>query len=188
MKTLSFFKVLILILINISILMVSCSSKLDFKNNNQLNIQPVIEGDILYFDLKKDNLTNTSGTILQVAKDTVDFEIFKDHEVRDAFLKAIITIAYKNSFSRQFLTNIYFTDDQYRTVEEASFQIPAATSNTPEVKDTIYFNFDKSTNPNFINFRKIIITTEITPNQLPIEDKSLHVQLKGQFFTNITIE
>jgi len=181
MKRLTFFIIL-------TVFFASCSSPLDFEQANQLVINPVFESDILYFDLHKPNLTDQSGNFRSTIKDTVDFVIFDDAKVRNGFVKAEIEVAYKNSFTRQFTTALYFIDEQNQTVEEDYFNIDAATNSQPEILgDTIFF-FDKLINPQFINSKKIVIEVNITPNTLPIEDKQLHVQVKGIFYTEITIE
>ena len=166
----------------------ACSSKLDFDQAKQLNIQPVFEGDILYFDLHDINLTDQSGNFRNIIRDTVDFGIFEDGKVRDGFVKADIEVAYNNTFSRHFATTYYFIDENEQPVASGQFDIAAADSSNPEITGNIIFTFDKTANPNFVNFRKIVLEIMVSPNTLPIEDKTLHVQTKGTFHTNITLD
>jgi len=177
------------------LLLNACTSALDFDQAKQLTIKPVFEGDILYFDLNKDNLTDSQDNLTNnqhlfrtVIKDTVDFAVFEDGRTRDSFVKAEITVAYKNTFERQFATSIYFIDDQKQEVEQALFTINPANDTEPEINGTEVFTFDVVNNPDFVNSRKIVIAVEISPDNLPIEDKKLHVQVKGTFYTNIVIE
>jgi len=180
MKTLIFF---------ISVfLLTACSSNLDFDQAKQLNIQPVYEGDILYFDLHDVNLTDQSGSFRNIIRDTVDFPIFEDGKVRDGFVKADIKVSYNNTFNRHFTSTYYFIDDNMQPVESGQFDIAAADSNHPEITGDVIFTFDKTTNPDFVNFRKIVLEILISPNTLPVENKSLHLQTKGTFYTNLTLE
>ena len=166
----------------------ACSSNLDFDQAKQLDIQPVFEGDILYFDLHDVNLTDQSGHFRNVIKDTVDFGIFEDGKVRDGFVKADIEVAYNNTFNRHFTTTYYFIDDNDQAVESGQFDIAAADANNPEITGDVIFTFDKTSNPDFVNFRKIVLEIMISPDTLPVENKTLHVQTKGTFYTNLTLE
>ena len=169
-------------------LLSACTSALDFDQAKQLTIQPVVEGDMFYFDLNKDNLTDSQNVFRTIIKDTLDFDVFKDGKTRDSFVKADITVAFKNTFERQFVTNIYFIDDQEQEVEQASFTINPATATQLEINGTEMFTFDAVSHPDFINSRKIVIAVEISPDNLPVEDENLHVQVKGTFYTNIVID
>jgi len=166
----------------------ACSSNLDFDQAKQLDIQPVFEGDILYFDLHDVNLTDQSGNFRNVIKDTVDFGIFEDGKVRDGFVKADIEVAYNNTFNRHFTTIYYFIDDNDQPVESGQFDIAAADANNPEINGDVIFRFDKTSNPDFVNFRKIVLEIMISPDTLPVENKTLHVQTKGTFYTNLTLD
>ena len=172
----------------LGLLLWQCSSKLDFEQARQLDIQPVFEGDILYFDLHKENLTDSSGNFRNIIRDTVDFGIFEDGKVRDGFVKAEIEVSWNNSFYRHFTTTFYFIDDQNQPVESGQFDIIAADTNHPEIIGDTIFTFDKDNNPDFVNFRKIVLEINVSPADLPVENKTLHLQIKGTFFTNITLE
>ena len=166
----------------------ACSSKLDLDQAKQLDIQPVVEVDILYFDLQKENLTDSNALFRQQISDTVDFGIFEDGKIRDGFVKAEISVAYRNTFYRQFDTDFYFIDEHDSAVETGNFTIDAANSSQTEVTGETTFVFDKTNNPEFVNFRKIVVKVTVTPDNLPVEDKSLHMQAKGKFYTRITVE
>jgi len=166
----------------------SCTSDLDFDQADRLEIHPVFEGDIFYFDLQAPNLTNDYGVFRATITDTVDFNIFDDSDIRDAFVRAEIEVAFDNSFERNFYTELFFKDENLNTVAQASLNIaPATSTNTTVVGDAV-FVFDTATNPNFVNFRKIIIQITVSPDDLPIEDKLLHMQSKGIFYTQYTLE
>ena len=170
------------------LLLTACSSNLDFDQAKQLDIQPVFEGDILYFDLHNVNLTDQSGNFRNIIRDTVDFPIFEDGKVRDGFIKADIKIAYNNTFNRHFTSTYYFIDDNEQPVESGQFDIAAADSSHPEIVGNTIFTFDKTTNPDFVNFRKIVLKIQVSPNTLPVENKTLHIQTKGTFYTNLILE
>lgn len=170
------------------LLLWQCTSKLDFEQARQLDIQPVFEGDILYIDLHQTNLIDSTGNFRNVIRDTVDFGIFEDGKVRDGFLKAEIAAAWNNTFYRNFTTTYYFIDDQNQAVESGQFTIQAADVVHPDISGDTIFIFDKANNPNFVNFRKIVLEINVSPEDLPVENKTLHLQTKGTFYTNITLE
>ena len=166
----------------------ACSSKLDFDQAKQLNIQPVFEGDILYFDLHDVNLTDQSGSFRNIIRDTVDFPVFDDGKVRDGFVKADIEVSYNNTFNRHFTTTYYFIDENDQPVEYGQFEIAEADSNHSKITGDAIFTFDKTVNPNFVNFRKIVVEVIVSPDTLPVENKTLHIQTKGTFYINLTLD
>ncbi len=178
-----------ILLIPILLWLQSCTdTNLDFDQADHLTIMPVFEGDILYFDLQKPNLTDQNGQFRAVISDTVDFGIFEDGKVRDGFIKAEIAVAYNNTFERRFDSHFYFIDDNNQPVDQSGFIIAPATPPQTQVAGDTLFVFDANNNPEFVNFRKIVMEVEISPDQLPVEDKTLHVQVKGTFYTHIVIE
>jgi len=181
-------KQIIIFLLAAFLLSTSCMSELDTDQIEQFNFQPVFEADILYFDIAPTNLIDKDGLFRAVVRDTVDLDIFEDGNVRDAFIKAEISVAYKNTFYRQFDTNFYFVDNNNYLVDYGNFFIPAATPSDPEVSGEAVFIFDIYNNPDFVNFRKIIIEVTVSPDDLPVEEGGLHVQSKGTFYTNITAQ
>jgi len=175
------------ILLIFAIILSACTSKLDFDQADQLTITPVFEGDILYFDLFKENLTDAQSNFRSTIIDTIDFAIFKNGNNRDHFEKAIFTVGYKNSFQRSFHTDYIFIDDNKQAVEQGSFDILAADINQTEEGEVV-FSFDKTVNPTFTNFRKIVVQITITPDTMPVEDKQLHVKTKGVIYTKVVIK
>lgn len=169
-------------------LSVSCTSNLDLDIAKQLDIYPILETDILYFDIYNNNLIDSNGAFKQQIIDTVGFSVFKDEKIRDSYIKAEIVVAYKNSFNRQFDVEFNFIDDNNQPVETGSFLIDAASRNTDEVSGEHIFIFNKDDNPSFVNFRKIVVKIEINPTIIPVENKKLHIQSKGIFYSKITIE
>ncbi len=165
----------------------ACSSKLDFDQASKLHISPVFEGDIMYMDINKNNLVDSQLQFRNVVRDTVDFAIFKQGKTRDSFEKAEISVQYSNTFNRNFHTEYFFIDENNVPVEQNSFDITASVSGDP-ITGEMLFTFDKNNNPNFVNFRKIVVQVSISPTQLPVADQLLHLQTKGKIFTHITIE
>jgi hypothetical protein len=170
------------------IVLLSCSGDLDFDQADSLDIQPVIELDMLFFNIHKPNLIDGQGNFRNVIQDTVDFGFFEDGKVRDGFVKADITVGFKNTFERDFYTEYFFIDENDQPVEEGNFTIAAADTQHPEVNGEYVFSFDKQVNPDFVNFRKIVIQVTVTPDTFPVEEKQLHVQTKGTFYLNTVIE
>jgi len=181
-------KRVIFLMLTTFLLSTSCMSELDTDQAEQFNFQPVFEVDLLYFDLQNNNLVDQDGAFRQVVYDTLDLDIFDDGNVRDAFVKAEITVAYKNTFYRQFYTKFFFVDNNNYPVDSGVLLIPEATPAEPEVTGETVFVFDNYNNPDFVNFRKIIIEVTVSPDDLPVEDAGLHVQAKGTFYTNITVQ
>ncbi len=174
------------ILIFFVALFFSCTSDLDFDQADHLDIAPVIEADFIYFDLSKPNLTDYNGEFRSSISDTMKIDVFDDGDIKKAFIKAEVEVAYENSFERNFFSELIFTDENDLNLASATLNIKAANDNVVK-GDTVYV-FDKQTYPGIINAKKIILNISISPNTLPIEDKTLHFQSKIKVYTQTTLE
>ncbi len=162
------------------LLLFSCTKPLDFDQAKTFEAFPVFEGDIFYLDLHKPNLTDNQGNFRETIYDTLDFGVFKDHSTRNNFIKAEIYIKYSNSFQRHFLTHVFYIDNNQQIVEQDSLDIQPATSSIVEGENI--YEYSKALNPEFVNFRKIVLKIDIYPANLPVEDELLHIQSKAKFY------
>jgi uncharacterized protein YrzB (UPF0473 family) len=171
----------------LALILVSCTSKLDFDQANELKITPVFEGDMFFFDISKNNLIDSQSQFRSTIQDTIDFAIFKNGNNRDHFVKAEFTIGYNNSFQRSFHTEYVFIDENNQPVEQNSFDIQAADINQNVEGEEIVI-YSKAANPDFINFRKIVVKITVTPDTMPVEDELLHIKTKGKIYTEVVIK
>ena len=170
----------------IPLLFSTCMSKLDFDQADSLRIHPVFDADMFYIDINNDNLVDSQHRFRSVIQDTISFGIFEDGKVRDDFEKAEIWVGFTNTFQRRFDTQYFFIDANGVPVEQNSFSIYLAAQGST-VQGEELFVFDKNTNPNFINFRKIVVKVIVSPEGLPVEDEHLHIQTKGKFYINTNL-
>ena len=161
----------------------SCSKKLDFDQTQDFEAFPVVEADMFYMDLYADNLIDNQGNFRQLVSDTLDFSIFKEAKTREQFLRTEIFIKYSNSFQRRFFTQVFYIDENHQIVEQDTLDIQPASPAIVEGENI--YEYSKSLNPNFVNFRKIVVKIEISPTDIPVEDKHLHIQAKGKYYLRI---
>ena len=173
MKKLSF----ILLFVSLS----ACMSELDFDQADSLHITPVFDADMFYIDIHNDNLVDAHSNFRSVIQDTVKFGLFEDGKIRDGFVKAEITVGYNNSFQRVFDAQYFFIDGNDQPVSQGNFTIGSAAQGSNVTGEQV-FVFEKATNPNFVNFRKIVVKVIVSPESLPVEDEHLHIQTKGKFY------
>jgi hypothetical protein len=168
-------------------ILVSCTSKLDFDQISELEITPVFEADMFFFDIRKENLIDSQSHFRNIVQDTINFDIFNNGDIRDGFVKAEFTIGYENTFQRNFHTEYIFIDENNQLVEQNSFDIPAAEIGQ-EVEGEEILIYSKTTHPGFINFRKIVVRVTVTPDTMPVEDQLLHIKTKGKIYSKVHIE
>ena len=161
----------------------SCTKNLDFDQTRGFEAFPVIEGDMFYMDIYSTNLIDSQGNFRQFISDTLDFSIFNDAEARNNFLQAEIFIKYSNSFQRRFFTQVFYIDENHQIVEQDTLDVQPASPAIVEGENI--YEYTKSLNPNFVNFRKIVLKIEVSPTDIPVEDKHLHIQSKGKFYLRI---
>ncbi|GEM_PF-5367488 len=168
----------------LTLFLFSCVKNLDFDQVKDFRYKPVVEADLFYFDLIKDDITPPNAGARFVFHDTIGFNFFEQGNTRNGFKKLELSVKYKNSLNRRFLTKYYFATESYQIVDSLTLDIASGTNAHSTEGEKIY-TFTKTANPEFTNSRKIIIKTELIPPSIPTDTGRLHVQTKAKFFFDI---
>lgn len=120
---------------------ISCSSELDFDQTDQLKLEPVLVGNLTYFEVKaSDFVDNGSGQILV---DVQNFTPFKDAFLRDNLRRIELYFEIENKIPRAFSINMVLLDNNKMPVYEIPILVPASNGTTIKVTATDFFEGQK---------------------------------------------
>lgn len=111
---------------------ISCTSELDLDQVNDLRLQPVIVGNLTYFEIKANEYsTNGSG---QMLVDVEDFSPFRNAFLRNNLYKTELYFEVENTIQRKFNINLLFLNANSEILYEIPITVPASTGS--EIKIT----------------------------------------------------
>lgn len=118
-------------LLLLTLLLGSCSSKLDFDQANTLNLTPVIVANLSYFDIAAPDFVVNGQEITQTGS-LQNFDVFRDSFFRDNLIQSDFMFEITNTISRSYQCNLFLLNKQNKILYVINFPVPASTG-TPEV-------------------------------------------------------
>lgn len=103
----------------------SCSSDLDFNQVNDLKLEPVVVGNLTYFDVPANAFVASNGTEYDLAFDAQDFDIFRDKYFRSYLQRADFFFEINNTINRAYTLDIVLLDQNDKPLYTMHFDIPA---------------------------------------------------------------
>jgi len=113
-----------LAIIILSVLSVSCSSDLDFKQADDLKIEPVIVANLVSLDLPANQFV-TGGIEQTLTGDLLDFDIFKDAYFKKSLVRADFFFEFNNTINRAYIINLIFLNANNTPIYTIPFDVPA---------------------------------------------------------------
>jgi hypothetical protein len=106
-------------------LVISCVKDTDFDQANDVVLAPVIELDLIYFDLAAGDFYDTStATSILTLRDTTNLPFLDDEEISSSLKRAEFYFKFTNSVARSFLVDFQFlsveNDTTYMTQTEVA--------------------------------------------------------------------
>lgn len=119
-----YFKKKIFPFIFFPLLLVSCSSDLDFKQVDDLTLNPVLVGNLAYFDVPANQFVD-NGVEQDVASDVQEFDVFKRKFLRNDLIKAEFNFEINNTIDRAFTVKLLLISDDNKTLDAITLVVPA---------------------------------------------------------------
>ena len=120
----------ILTLFVFSSALLSCVDDVDFDQADDLQIEPVIEASLVFFEEPASSFLDEDGTEAETVQDTVRIEVFSDEFVVDNVIKAEFLFEGVNTINRAYSADIDFLDDENNVLHMVNLAIPESTDNT----------------------------------------------------------
>ncbi len=107
--------------------MVSCVEEQDFKQYDDINVTPTLEGSILYVEAPERIINEITG--VNFITQDFNFDAFSEEFVAQRALDGIITYEVENTTSKQLNITVEFLDIADNVIDTESFSIdPAPTA------------------------------------------------------------
>lgn len=162
----------------------SCFNDTDFEQADDVVVSPVIELDLIYFDINASQFYNTNtNTPNLVVRDTTAIEFIEGSDIRDILTRADFLFKFTNTIPQGFSINFDFLSQNNDLQYASSTQVNAGSFDTP-VK-TIFIDTllgDDITNLTFSN--KVVISVTIPSSTASISG-NLNLQSKATYFLEI---
>lgn len=113
------------------LIFVSCSSDLDFDQANDIELRPVVVGNLASFDVVANQFVN-NGLEQTVSIDTPELGVFDDTFFKKNLIQTDLFFEVDNTINRAFELQLFFLDNANAPVSSIRMDIPAYTG-TPNV-------------------------------------------------------
>lgn len=117
----------------------SCSSDLDFNQVNDLKIEPVIVGNLSYFDVPASNFVAIDGTQKTFVFNSQEFDVFRDENFSSDLQKASFYFEINNTINRAYGFDIRLLNESNQVVYTIHFEIPAYSGVENIIKQSVDF-------------------------------------------------
>jgi hypothetical protein len=121
----SFFKRIIGLLVLVTVLF-SCASDLDFNQANNLKLEPVVVGNMAYFDVAANEFV-TGGIEQPVSIDRPIVDVFKGAFLKDNVARTDFFFEVTNTIKRGYVIDIVLLNDSNQPLYTITLPVPAYT-------------------------------------------------------------
>jgi hypothetical protein len=165
-----------LLLILLNLIFVSCTKAVDFNQINDLELNPVIESSLIFFDEPASRFLDNGNEVL-LTQDFIIVDFFNNGFIEDNLVKAEFVFETENSIDRRFDLQIDFLDSSGQQQHSLSItQQPLSNNSYIEVfeEDTL----DALKNTTLIVFRLRLSSgnpaiNETTPGTIKLKSKTI---------------
>lgn len=167
--------------------MFCCTKPVDFDQAKDLEIAPVIESSIIFYNANAGDFF-IGGSEVNTASDFAEIDIFRNTFVRDNLIKAEFVFETKNSINRPYSLEVNFEDVNGNVLETFTIDTPAATDNQ-EIERTYIQTFEGQSLNNIKQSTVLRFTLNMLPGEEIVEDSLGEIDLKskGVFYLNVDI-
>lgn len=162
----------------------ACTKEVDFNQIDELELNPIVESSIIYFDSPASQFYNNGE--ITVSQDFVLIDIFNNKLTVDYLTKAEFTFESTNSIDREFQLQIDFVDVNDTTQYSVTLLAPQSPNNTDIVTEQVVV-FEGNSLQALKSAVKIVFTITLQSGS-PINENSIgNIQLKSKGLFYFTI-
>ncbi len=169
----------------VCLLMVSCVKDTDFDQAQDITAEPVVELNLIHFDLQGGEFydTSTNNPRLTV-RDTTEIRFLDDTSVQESLLRADFLFRFTNSISRSFVVDFQFLTEMGDTTYTAQVQVAIGSPGAPVVtEEVIIVEGDEITQ---LTMADRVVVSVTVPSSEPEMPGNLNLQSKTTYYLEIT--
>ncbi|GAA4238510.1 hypothetical protein GCM10022291_29250 [Postechiella marina] len=171
--------------ISMGLIGVSCTEEIDLDQVNDLEINPVLESSLFYFEAAAGDFF-LGGSGAYTAGDYVVLDIFDNEFVNDNLIKAELVFETVNSINRAYQVQVDFLDNTNTLRHSFTFSADASPNNENLTFEHIEV-FEDETLENLKETTTLVFRLTMLPGA-PVDPNSpgsIHLKSKGVFYLNI---
>jgi hypothetical protein len=159
----------------------ACIKDTDFDQSEDIAITPVIELDLIYFNLQADQFfdTITSNPILTI-RDTTKIKFLDDSGLQESLKRAEFYFKFTNSIPRNFQINFQFLSEFNDTTYVAETSIVQGAPATPVITEFIE-NVEGESILQLTKAKKVVVSVTIPSSNVNLEG-TLNLKSKTTYF------
>ena len=160
----------------------ACIKDTDFNQTDDIVITPILELDLLFFNLNSENFSDL-GTNNLVVTDTTFFNFLNDEFTVDNLIKADFYFRNTNSFPIQFTTQYQFLDENNDLHYEILIPVNSGSLNNPVI--TEYTEIIEGDNIVNLTMAEKVVVNVLASSPLDNLDGILKLQSKTTYYLRI---
>ncbi len=175
---LPFFGIFMIFLFN------ACIKDTDFDQANDVVLTPVVELDLIYFDLAAGDFydESTSSSILTL-RDTTEIRFLDDEEIMESLKRAEFYFRFTNSIMRSFFVDFQFLSEENDTTYTAQTQVASGNLTNPVVSEFIE-NVEGEAISDLTLASKVVVSVTI-PSSGPNLEGTLNLKSKTTYYLEV---
>ena len=166
------------------VLLGSCAKDVDFEQANEVALRPVVELNLIFFDLDADRFFDQeSGQVNPIVRDTTEIRFLDDTGTQESLQRVDFLFRFTNSIDRSFRVEFQFISEQDETVYSIPAEVVNGSVSSPVLTEVFQVvEGDQITNLTMAN--RLVVQTEIVSADPGLEG-SLNLQSKTTYFLEI---
>lgn len=172
------------VLVLVVCLFTACVKDTDFEQGDDLAVTPVVELDLIYFNLvAADFFDQATQTPVLTVNDTTRIDFLNDSGVRENLIKADFQFTFTNSIPREFLAEFDFLNGNNETQYSIATDVASGS-----VADPVITNFFERVEGDAItrltNATKVVVSVTIPSSDINLEG-TLNLKSKTTYFLEL---
>ncbi|PQB04957.1 hypothetical protein [Aureitalea marina] len=162
----------------------SCAKDVDFDQANEVALRPVVELNLIFFDLQFDRFFDQeTGQINQIVRDTTEIRFLDDSGTQESLQRVDFLFRFTNSIDRTFQVDFRFISQQNDTVYTIPAQVINGSVSAPVLTE-IFEVVEGDQIMNLTMANRLVVETEIASADPGLEG-NLNLQSKTTYFFEI---
>jgi hypothetical protein len=168
-------------LVFISLFFTSCIKNTDFDQAENIALTPVVELDLIYFNLRGSDFFDTinSSPILTVT-DTTEIKFLDDSTLQESLKRAEFYFKFTNSIPRSFQVDFQFLSETNDTTYVAATSVNQGQPNAPVITEYIE-NVEEEDILRLTQANKVVVSVTIPSSNENLEG-TLNLKSKTTYF------
>ncbi len=164
-----------------SLFLISCIKDTDFDQTEDIALTPIVELDLIYFNLRADQFFDTinSNPILTV-RDTTEIKFLDDTGLQESLKRAEFYFKFNNSIPRSFQVDFQFLSETNDTTYVSGTSISEGAPATPVITEFIE-NVEGDDILQLTKANKVVVSVTIPSSDENLEG-TLNLKSKTTYF------